>query len=487
MPIDPMPIDSSPETHPLLLDEPTRASLWSTLVSEIEHYLQSVDQLPVSPSLDAPAIRAFAESFTFDRPLPAAETLRTIATHLTRYQVHTPHPNYYGLFNPAASTMSIAADALAAALNPQLAAWSHSPLAAEMELHLIRSLAGKFGIPRDLADGVFTSGGAEANHTALLTALFRRWPELGAKGLRALDRQPVFYVSAEGHHSFLKAAKASGLGADALREIEVDSSLRMIPGALRAALARDLAQGFAPFLAVATAGTTGAGAIDPVPEVARIARDHNLWFHLDAAWGGAAALVPELRPLLHGAEQADSITFDAHKFLSVSMGAGIYLTRHPDILTRSFGTLTAYMPKEGERLQAVDAFSHSMQWSRRFTGLKLFLSLAVAGWEGYAGTIRHQIAMGELLRTQLRDHGWRIVNDTPLPLVCFTDDNAAWDLAHCQRVANAVIASGQAWMSTIQVGTQKQPALRACITSFRTEPRHVETLLAALNQARRTL
>lgn len=475
---------STQSTPLLLLDEPTRASLWTTLVSEIETYLTSVERLPVSPALDAPAIRAFAESFTFDHPLPPAETLRSIAAQLTRCQVHTPHPNYYGLFNPASTTMSIAADALVAALNPQLAAWSHSPLASEMEMHLVRSLAEKFGIPRDKADGVFTSGGAEANHTALLTALSYRWPAVSTRGLRSLDQQPVFYVSAEGHHSFLKAAKASGLGADSLREVEVDSSLRMRPDALRSALQRDRAQGLAPFLVIATAGTTGAGAIDPIPDIARIARDLNLWFHVDAAWGGAAALVPELRPLLNGTEHADSITFDAHKFLSVSMGAGLYLTRHPDILTRSFGTLTAYMPKEGERLQATDPFSHSMQWSRRFTGLKLFLSLAVAGWDGYAATIRHQTAMGELLRVKLSEHGWRIVNHTPLPLACFTDANATWDLPQCQRIANAVIASGHAWISTIQVGTNQQPALRACITSYRTEPRHIETLLAALNEAR---
>jgi glutamate/tyrosine decarboxylase-like PLP-dependent enzyme len=456
-------------------------------VAEIETYLRSVDQLPVSPLLDAPAIRAFAESFTFDRALPPAETLHSIAEQLTRYQVHTPHPNYYGLFNPAATTMSIAADALVAALNPQLAAWSHAPLASEIELHLVRSLAEKFGFPRHQADGVFTSGGAEANQTALLTALFHRWPELGDRGLRALDQQPVFYVSAEGHHSFLKAAKSSGLGAESLREIEVDSSLRMRPDVLRSTIERDRAQGLAPFLVIATAGTTGAGAIDPIPDIARIAHETGAWFHVDAAWGGAAALVPELRPLLQGTEHADSITFDAHKFLSVSMGAGLYLTRHRDILTRTFATHTAYMPKEGERLQAVDPFSHSLQWSRRFTGLKLFLSLAVAGWEGYAATIRHQVAMGDLLRTKLKENGWKIVNDTLLPLACFTDASHAWDLAQCQRCANAVIESGQAWISTIQIGKNKQPALRACITSFRTEPHHLETLLAALHNARRNL
>ncbi len=480
MPTNPLTVEESS----LFLDAPVRDALWTTLVSEIERYLRSVEQLPVSPQLDASAIRSFAESFTFEEPLPPADTLRSIAAALTKYQVHTPHPNYYGLFNPASTTMSIAADALVAAFNPQLAAWSHSPLASEMELHLVRSLAERFGIARDSADGVFTSGGAEANHTALLTALFNRWPDLGEKGLRGLDRQPVFYVSAEGHHSFLKAAKASGLGAVALREIEVGPDLRMIPDALRGAIQRDLSGGFVPFLVIATAGTTGAGAIDPLSEIASIAREHDLWFHVDAAWGGAVALVGELRGLLRGTEEADSITFDAHKFLSVSMGAGIYLTRHPDILTRSFGTLTAYMPKEGERLQAVDPFSHSMQWSRRFIGLKLFLSLAVAGWEGYATTIRHQVAMGDLLRSRLVEQGWKIVNDTPLPLVCFKDAAGTWDLAQCQRVVNAVIASGQAWISTIQSGRDKTPALRACITSFRTEPRHIETLVAALDRAR---
>src|ERR1700761_3616167 len=178
---------SAATASPLLLAEATRASLWNTLISEIERYLRSVEQLPVSPVLDARAIRGFAESFNFEQALPPEETLRSVAAALTRYQVHTPPPNYYGLFNPASTTMSIAADALVAALNPQLAAWSHSPLASEIELHLIRSLAEKFGIPRDKADGVFTSGGAEANHTALLTALFHRSPEIADKGLRALD------------------------------------------------------------------------------------------------------------------------------------------------------------------------------------------------------------------------------------------------------------------------------------------------------------
>ncbi|HEX4064999.1 MAG TPA: aminotransferase class V-fold PLP-dependent enzyme [Acidobacteriaceae bacterium] len=473
-------------THPtpsaLGLPRATRIPLWHALIDAIESYRDTVDGLSVSPPLDAPEIRRIAESFTFAAPRNPLQVIEDLVPQLTRYQVHTPHPCYFGLFNPAPSTMSIAADALVAALNPQLAAWSHSPLASEIELHLVRSLAEKFSIPRDQADGVLTSGGAEANQTALVAALTHRWPEIHNSGLRALTEEPVFYVSAEAHHSFVKAARASGLGAHAVREIPVTDRLQMDPAALRSALERDRAAGSAPFLVVATAGTTGAGALDPLPELARIAQQHNLWFHVDAAWGGAAALVPELRPLLAGIEHADSITFDAHKFLSVSMGAGIFLTRHPDILSRSFATATAYMPKEAERMHATDPFSHSLQWSRRFIGLKLFLSLAVAGWDGYADTIRHQTAMGDRLRGRLIENGWHIVNATPLPLVCFTMDG--WTLGDCQHIANAVIESGQAWISTIQVGPHQQPALRACITNYRTEPEHLETLIAAVDRER---
>src|SRR5262249_46635935 len=161
---------------------------------------------------------------------------------------------------------------------------------------------------------------------------------------------------------------------------------------------------------VATAGTTSAGAIDPVGDLAEIASREGIWFHVDAAWGGAAALVPELRPALGGIEKADSITFDAHKWLSAPMGAGLYLTRHSNVLPRAFGVATDYMPRDAADLEVVDPFMHSMQWSRRFIGLKVFMALLVAGWEGYAEAIRRQVAMGDRLRERLQASGWGVVN-----------------------------------------------------------------------------
>jgi glutamate/tyrosine decarboxylase-like PLP-dependent enzyme len=440
----------------------------------------------VAPRLDRAALSSLLVPFDFSRPVPPEEAIAFAVKGLSEHQVHTPHPRYFGLFNPAPTTMGIAADALVAAFNPQLAAWSHSPFAAEVEEHLVRSFGARFGYPSDEIDGVFASGGAEANHTALLTALVDAFPAFAEGGARALDRAPVLYVSAEAHHSFAKAARLSGLGTRAVRSVGVDASLRMDPQALAARIARDRAGGHAPFMVAATAGTTSAGAIDPLDTVAAIARREGLWLHVDAAWGGAAAFVPEMRSLLAGIERADSITFDAHKWLSAPMGAGLYLTRRRGILERTFRVDAGYMPKDAAGLPVGDPFSRSIQWSRRFIGLKVFLSLAVAGWDGYAEALRHMASMGRALRQGLVAHGWEPVNDTPLPLVCFVDARhpEGRSVERIEALARRVVGSGRAWISSVRLGPEALPALRACITNYRTDEADVAALLKALEEAR---
>src|SRR5687767_9963810 len=204
----------------LLLDEKERAALWQKLTAEIENYIRRVEKLPVAPRADVAEIRTRLASIDFEQPVAPLAALEFAVRNLWRWQVHTPHPRYFGLFNPAPATMGIAADALVAAFNPQLAAWSHSPLAAEIEQHLIRAFAERFGFDPGRAEGTFTSGGAEANHTALSTALTRAFPEVGRRGLLALRSQPVLYVSPAAHHSFLKAARLAGLGTEAVREVK---------------------------------------------------------------------------------------------------------------------------------------------------------------------------------------------------------------------------------------------------------------------------
>jgi len=470
-----------------LLDAEQRDKLWRTLAESIENYLTQIRELPASADPTPEAARALVDRFDFSRPLAPDEAVRLTAEALAATQVHTPHPRYFGLFNPTPTTMGIAADALVAAFNPQLAVWKHNPFGTEVERRLMRELGGRFGYGAGETDGIMCSGGSEANHTALLAALGNTFPALDRDGVRGLEAQPVFYVSAESHHSFHKASRLCGLGSGAVREIEVDADLRMDPCALESAIRQDREKGFAPFLVVGTAGTTNAGAIDPLQEIAAIAAREKLWFHADAAWGGAAALVPELRPLLAGIERADSITIDAHKWLCVPMGAGIFLTRHREALRRTFHISAAYVPPQAAGIQAADAYESSLQWSRRFIGLKLFLSLAVAGWDGYAATIRHMTEIGAKLRRELAACGWEVLNSTPLPICCFRDAQFPEGSAdYLEATVREVIASGTAWISTTRL-RNRVPVLRACITSYRTNEDDLRILVSALNDARAEL
>jgi glutamate/tyrosine decarboxylase-like PLP-dependent enzyme len=466
------------------LDGAEREALWREVVEQIARFEDRVAGAPVAPTLDPGALRGLLTAVDFRMPQAPVEAVRFVVDGLWANQVHTSNPRYFGLFNPAPTPMGVVADTITAAFNPQLAAWSHAPFAAEVEIHLIRALGEKFGYPAGSVDGTFTSGGAEANHTALICALVSRFPEFSRRGARALAGQPAIYISQQAHHSFLKAARATGLGTDAIREVPVDDDLKMDAAQLSAMLQRDREAGLLPVLLVATAGSTSAGVIDALPELAAMARKYALWFHVDAAWGGAAAFVPELRDLLAGIEQADSITFDVHKFLSIPMGAGLFLTRHPRALGEAFRITTDYMPKDAAALDIVDPYTHSMQWSRRFIGLKLFLTLLVAGWDGYADVIRHQVSMGRRLARLLSDAGWKVVNKTELPVACFVDARRADGAsAYLQTVADRIVASGAAWISTTRL-KDGQPVLRACITNFRTQEGDLEALIAALEDAR---
>ncbi len=468
-----------------LIDSKIRDNLWTRVITMVEDYIKKINDSKVAAESNPEKIRALLKPFNFAKKIEPLELVDFVVNSLWQHQVHTPHPRYFGLFNPAPTTMSIVADTLVAAFNPQLAAWSHSPFANEMELHLVRAIGSRFGFESPNIDGTFVSGGAEANHTALLTAIVKAFPFYAREGLRGLKKQPIFYVSNQCHHSFIKAARFSGLGTDALHHIAVNHNFELDLDDLVSQISADRKAGFAPFMVVATAGTTNGGIVDPLADIAAVAKDKKLWFHVDAAWGGAAAIVPELRGLLDGIERADSITFDAHKWLSVPMAAGMFITRHKEILNQTCTVNTEYMPREATNLDIIDPFTHSMQWSRRFIGLKVFLSLAAAGWAGYEACIRYQVELGDLLRRQLEKSGWKVINHTRLPVVCFVDHMSAAGKTESflEKICNQVLSSGKAWISVTRFNPDT-PVLRACITNFRTTPEDVIALVDILNESR---
>jgi aromatic-L-amino-acid decarboxylase len=429
---------------------------------------------PIFPAVTPQAIRDHLSSrYDFSGARDLDEISADVEYMMRTWHVQVTHPRYFGLFNPGVTVASVVADTLTAMHNPQLASWRTSPAANEIERHTLSWLAGKFGFPANTAAS-FTSGGAEANLSAVVVALTRSFPGYGEGGLASLNATPAIYLSDGAHNSFNKIAHMTGLGRRALRMVATDRNLKMDLEDLSSKIAEDRKQGFAPFMVVGTAGTTVAGAIDPLLHLAHFCRTERLWFHVDAAWGGAAVLSPVLKAHLAGIEEADSITCDAHKWFSVPVGAGMFFCRHPESVSAAFHADNSYMPKATSSL-VTDPYTSSVQWSRRFIGLKLFLSLAHEGESGYVEKIEHQARMGCVLRESLESSGWQIVNRTPLPLVCFTREGL--------NVANFLAALQEhqiAWMSETQVNGR--PVIRACVTNFRTTEADIAWVVGEMNK-----
>ena len=356
------------------------------LAHEIASYEATLDDLPVAPVVSPDEIRQHLSRYDFGGPIPLDELIGEVAQLLRRWSLHVNHPRYFGLFNPTVRRAGVMADALAALYNPQLAAWPHAPIANEIERHVLGFFMRAFGLDPDTGFANFTSGGQEANQTAVTVALTSAFPGFAETGARAIEGQPVLYVSAEAHHSFLKIAHLSGIGRAAVQHVGVDGHLRMDVQELTQRIAADRAKGLIPFMIVATAGTTAAGAIDPLEAIAAVAKRENLWLHVDAAWGGAAVVSPALRSHLAGIELADSITCDAHKWLSVPVAAGMFFTRHREPVLEAFRVeASSYVPPAVA--ETFDPYVTTIQWSRRFIGLKLFMTLAELGWDGMAQLI----------------------------------------------------------------------------------------------------
>jgi glutamate/tyrosine decarboxylase-like PLP-dependent enzyme len=428
-----------------------------------------------TPTLAMDAFRRELAGFDFAVPRPLPAMLDWAIPVLEHGVVHLTHPRYFGLFNPAPSFPAQCADRIVGSFNPQVASSATSPAAVALEAHVIRMVGLRAGFPPECG-GHFTSGGSEANYTALLCALTRAHPGYATEGARAFPGPPVFYTSQECHRSWVKIAHQAGIGRTAARLVDTDGSGRMASAALAAAIAADLASGCVPVLIVASAGTTNAGMIDPLADCADLAQRHGLWLHVDAAWGGAMIASEKLRGVLAGLERADSATIDAHKWFATTMGCGMFLVRDAKAPSAVFQVTASYMPShEG----SVDPYMNSAQWSRRFLGLRLFLSLATAGWAGHAAHIERAVAQTATIREGLEAHGWSIVNDSPLAVLSVLPPAAAGDP---RSVVDRVLKSGRAWVSLARF--EERDVIRICVTHGETSDEDLAILLDALIRGR---
>ncbi|MGA2366833.1 MAG: pyridoxal-dependent decarboxylase, partial [Steroidobacteraceae bacterium] len=360
----------------------------------------------VVPTLDMVAFRQELAAFDFLTPRPIEPLLAWTVRQLEQGIVQMTHPRYFGLFNPAPTFASQCADRIAGAFNPQLASSGSSPAPVEIEAHVIRAIAARAGLPAE-ASGHFATGGSEANFTALVCALTHAEPRFATDGVQAFAGPLAMYTSRGCHPAWFKIVHQAGIGRSGLRLIATDGTGRMDSNALAKAVAADLERGTVPVLISATAGTTAGGMIDPLARCAHVAREHGIWYHVDAAWGGAALSSERARGLLAGVELADSLTIDAHKWLATTMGCGMFITRYPAVLNEAFHVATEFMPSNASEL---DPYLNSVQWSRRFMGLRLFLALGAAGWEGFGAHIDRAVQIIDYVKERLQSRGWTVVN-----------------------------------------------------------------------------
>jgi glutamate/tyrosine decarboxylase-like PLP-dependent enzyme len=464
------------------LDSATRRRLGYHLIDQIDSFLASLPDRPVQLPAEQ---RTFA---ALNNVLPehgedADKVLDEIFREMVDKGFHVASGNYFGLMNPTPTYIGVMAEALVAALNPQLATVKRSQLASKIEHETVRWIGERVRWPGEF-NGTFTSGGNEANFTGLALALAAKFPDAIEEGIASIGSQPVLYASDEAHHSIDKSAGLLGVGRKALRRIPVNENVQLDPRILEATIEADLASGKKPFCVVATAGTTNTGAVDDLVTVAEICRRYDLWLHVDGAYGGSAIFSDQHRSLLRGIEQADSITIDPHKWLAMPLAAGVILTCHPEMLERAFAVAAPYMPKAAES-KGLDNSRISSQWTRRMNSLKLWLTLRVHGRKAYEEHIDRQLGLAQGFASWIRaSEHFELAAPQILPIVAFrfkanlSQQNLAE--AHA-RIVEEVTRDGRRWISETRVNGQS--VLRMMVISYLTAERHLQDLSHALTKA----
>jgi aromatic-L-amino-acid/L-tryptophan decarboxylase len=474
-------VPSRPEPVPDLDWSPDRArELGEDTVELWVELLARLPELPVSRDFKAEELRDRLALEVPDEPLPRGELLRHLRELILDGSMYPGHPGFLAYISGAGTVPGAAADLLAAALNQNGGGFRLSPGATTIEDHLMRWLAGRFGLPEG-AGGHVVAGGALANLVALKIARDKAREDARERGVR--DGPPLaFYASTESHVVQQRAADLLGLGSEAVRLIEVDELLRMRPEALADAIAADLADGVVPAAVIATAGTTASGAIDPLPAIADLCERHGVHMHADACYGGGAALSDELRPLLAGIERADTIAVDAHKWLYTPLLGGCVLVRDVRHSATSFATDATYIWLDEELRQGVDLAMHGPDFSRGFAALKIWLSLLAHGRAAYGRRIAHDAALARYLGELVEEHpDFELMMPPSLSICCFRYAPAGLrgreeELDRLnERVLSAVMGDGRVYCSNAVL--HGRFCLRACIVNFRTEAEHLELLL----------
>ena len=388
------------------------------------------------------------------------------------------HPRFFAWFSISSTPPSILAEFLAAAVNVNAMLWKASPAATELEQVMLGWIREWLGLPSSLF-GIIYDTASVAVLQAIGAAREYVAPECRMEGMA---RDLIVYISEQTHFSSERAAITLGFGQKNVRKIAVDDQFRMRPDLLEAAIRADLAAGKRPCCIVASVGSTSTSAIDPVPEIADIAERHRVWLHVDAAYGGSTAVLPEMQHVLAGVERADSLVFNPHKWLYVSIDCSILYTRHADVLRRASALGAEYI-RSAEDDVVVNFNEYGVQLGRRFRALKLWYVLRYYGREGIAAMLREALRLAQLLKGFIEaDPRFELAAPVPFALVCF---RLRADNALNEQLLAAINSSGEAFLS--HTALHGRYVLRCAIGNFQTSEQDIRETWNLICQKAETL
>lgn len=449
----------------------------------IADYLAHIDEYPVLSRVTPGEITACLPQSPPEEPEPMARILADLDSVIMPGITHWNHPAFLAYFGITGSGPGILGELLSAALNVNGMLWKTSPAATELEEVTLDWLRQMLGLPPTF-HGVIMDTASMASLVAIAAAR-ERVPGLRVRqeGLSGRPDAPRLrlYTSEQAHSSIEKGAITLGIGQQGVCKVPVDEAFRLNPQALAHAIEEDRAEGWQPFCVVATVGTTSTTSIDPLTEIAEICQRHDLWLHVDGAYGGMAALVPEFSHVLGGAERADSLVVNPHKWLFTPIDCSAFYVRRPDILRQTFSLVPEYLRTSEEAV--TNYMDWGVQLGRRFRALKLWMVIRYFGHRGLAARIREHIRLGQQLARWIDDHpDFERMAPTPFSTVCFcarprrlAEDNSPESQAYLDELnaalLEAVNATGLAYLSHTKL--RGRYTLRVAIGNLRTTEAHV--------------
>ncbi len=470
-------------------------------VDAIAQYLGSISDPPLYPPTSSKEIRDRLAEVLSEEGTPFPELLRIFNDTIVPHTRKNGHPRMFGYVQSPGASLGILADLFASGINANLTAWRSAPSPVDLERMTIDALKDILGVDRSAA-GLFVSGGSMANLAALAAARrAKAGPDVLNRGARSSPRALTLYASVETHHSIAKAAALLGIGSDNVRHIPTDGAFKIRVDELEKAIAADVAAGHQPFCVVANAGTVNTGAVDPLGEVSKIARQFELWMHVDACYGGFGAMAPSVGHLFSGLAQADSIALDPHKWLYAPMDCGCVLYRDPAAARSTFAHDAEYTRvMEHQNDEAFAFWDYGPELSRRFRALKVWMILKGAGTSALSEAIENNIACARHLEELVQSSDdFEMLAPVELSIFCFryrpsslrkssrdVDGAAAQKLNQFnERLLVALQRDGSSYLSNALIGDKF--ALRGCVLNYRTTKRDMEILLDDLRRVATTM